>query len=309
MFPPLRGQTRTLSNLPTTSRSFVGRTKDRQRLAEEVLPGRVVTLTGVGGVGKTRLAVTVGADLSDRFPDGVWWCDMASIEDSAGVVPSVAAVVSARLNADRTPTEAVIDVLRGQQALIIVDNCEHLLAETSQFLDAATRACRTVAFLATSREPLAIEDERVWPLRSVDPEGEGLTLFVDRAAASDPTFDASSDRPPVEALTGIEPWWRRLIGPMASSRTRNAQYWIGSPSSEERSACPQCWRCAATKSFRVRISPTSSPRLSIGLSSRWNARPPSRASGYSRRYGSTARCTSLRAINSTPGGTAISTTT
>jgi predicted ATPase len=194
MFPPLRSGRERLGNLPHAIRSFVGREVDYKRLAAAVTAGRLVTLTGVGGVGKTRLALEVGTGLATEFPDGVWWCDLATLEDPGSLVGAVAATLTIPLQAGLSPIESVVDWLKGRSALVVFDNCEHLLDGVAALLDAVLAGCPTVAVLATSREPLGLEGEQVWPVRSLDPDLEGVELFVERATAADASFTPDDDR-------------------------------------------------------------------------------------------------------------------
>jgi len=175
-------------NLPRPVDEFVGRVEDLKRLAADVGPRRVVTLTGVGGVGKTRLALETAEGLSPSFADGVWWCDLAPLDDPGGLVAAVAATLGIALQAEHTPIDAIVDGLRGRNALVVFDNCEHLLDTVPSLIKAVGAGCAAVAVLATSREPLGVAGERVWPVRSLDPETDGVELFIDRASAADATF-------------------------------------------------------------------------------------------------------------------------
>ncbi len=194
MFPPLRAARARGSNLPSRSRSFVGRSDDCKRLMVDVHNGRVVTLVGAGGVGKTRLALEVAHDLVDSFADGVWWCDLAPIDDPVSLAPSVAAMLSIMLQPDMTPIEAMIDGLHGRRALVVFDNCEHLLDAAAELIAAVVEACPSVAAIATSREPLGAAAEQVWPVRPLDPDLEAADLFVERAVAADASFHVGDDR-------------------------------------------------------------------------------------------------------------------
>ena len=194
-FRPLRAQSGHAGNLPPARRSFVGRTDDRKRLATEVTPGRVVTLTGVGGVGKTTLALHVAHSLANELLGGAWWCDLAPIDDPGGLPVAVAAMLSVNLQSDMTPTAAIVDALRQRSSLVVFDNCEHVLDEAATLIDAVVRDCPQVSAIATSREPLGVTTEHVWPVRTLDPDHEGVELFVDRAIAADATFVAGDDRP------------------------------------------------------------------------------------------------------------------
>ena len=218
--PPLRSGRRRHSNLPTPTRALIGRDEELQLLTEEVHPGRVVTLTGIGGIGKTRLALQLGEGLETRFTDGTWWCDLAPVVEPAGVAAAVCVVVAARVEPDRTLIDAVIDALRDRRALLVIDNCEHLLGPVATLIEAILAHCPTVACLATSREPLAIAAEQIWPLGVMRPDGDGAVLFGARAKAADPTFDVAAERSVVVELC------RRLDGiplaiELAAARVRS----------------------------------------------------------------------------------------
>ena len=193
-FPPLRADRARTGNVPNSARSFVGRVDDLKRLAIEVQPGRVVTLTGPGGVGKTRLALEVAYALTDEFADGIWWCDLAPLPDSEGVAAAVAATLAVLPQPNMTPIDAVVEALRGRQALLLFDNCEQVLDGAAAVIAAIVEGCATVAAIATSREPLGAAAEWVWPVRSLDADLECVELFAERAASADATFSSGDDR-------------------------------------------------------------------------------------------------------------------
>ena len=132
--------------------------------------------------------------MATEFPDGVWWCDLATLDDPGSLVGAVAATLSIPLQAGLTPTESVVDWLDGRSTLVVLDNCEHLLDGVAGLVDAVLSGCSTVAVLATSREPLGLDAEQVWPVRSLDPDLEGVRLFVERAIAADASFTPGDDR-------------------------------------------------------------------------------------------------------------------
>jgi predicted ATPase/class 3 adenylate cyclase len=199
-FPPLRTQPTRLGNLPRATRSFVGQIEECARLVTLARPGQLVTLTGVGGVGKTRLALEAATTLRPDFAQGVWWCDLATLDDPASLVGAVASMLSLAMQPGLTPLESLVDGLDGRSVLIILDNCEHLTDGVAAIVEAIMADCTTVAILATSREPLGVEAEHVWPVRSLDPDLEGVPLFHERAVAADASFVPANDRPTVLEL-------------------------------------------------------------------------------------------------------------
>jgi predicted ATPase len=193
-FPALRTRSERGGNLPRATRSFVGQVEDLKRLVAAVGVGSVVTLTGVGGVGKTRLALEAATTLRTEFADGAWWCDLAALEDPGSLVGAVAATLSIAMQAGLTPTDSVVDWLSGRSLLVVLDNCEHLLDAAAELVDAVLAACPSISVLATSREPLGLDGEQVWPVRSLDPDLEGVQLFLERAIAADASFTPGDDR-------------------------------------------------------------------------------------------------------------------
>ena len=162
--------------------------EELERLATDVPLRRLITLTGVGGVGKTRLAVEAGGMVADEFPDGVWLCELAPVAEPAAVAHAVAAILSIRPQAGLSLVDSVVDAVRGRHLLVILDNCEHLLDAAAELVGRVTESCPTVTVLATSREPLGVAGERVWAVPSLSAATEGVRLFCDRAEAADATF-------------------------------------------------------------------------------------------------------------------------
>jgi predicted ATPase len=170
---------------------------------------RVVTLTGVGGVGKTRLALQVAAEMLPRFREGAWLVELAAVRDPAGVVDAFAAEFGVSARAGQGLAEAFVEFLGTKQLLLVVDNCEHLLDAVARLIAMVERSCAGVVVLATSREGLALDGERVVPVPSLTgPDdaddlaavaaAEAVQLFVERAGAVDPDFslDAGNSRRP-----------------------------------------------------------------------------------------------------------------
>ncbi|MGQ0548739.1 MAG: ATP-binding protein [Armatimonadota bacterium] len=204
-FPALRSLDPRLTNLPIQLSSFVGRDREIADLKEIVPRTRLITLTGPGGTGKTRLALQVAAELTDGFKDGVWLMEFAAVTEAAAV-PRVAASV---LNVREQPREALATTLAGalgtRRILLIFDNCEHVVATAAELADALLRFCPNLSVLSTSREPLGVSGETTYPVPSMavpdldhlpSPEAlpayEAIRLFVDRATAVLPTFRLSA---------------------------------------------------------------------------------------------------------------------
>jgi predicted ATPase/DNA-binding CsgD family transcriptional regulator len=189
------------NNLPLQVNRYVGRERELTAVRGLLVTSRLLTLTGSGGSGKTRLALQVATDLLEEFAHGVWWVELAALSDPLLVPQVVASVVGSPERAGRTVTEALADALRPKQLLLVLDNCEHLLAACVPLIDTLLRTCPWVRVLVTSREALTITGESTWlvlPLRVPDtyqpPTIEGLLtyeaiqLFVERARAVLPSF-------------------------------------------------------------------------------------------------------------------------
>ena len=128
-------------------------------------------MTGVGGVGKTRLATEVAARLADEFPDGVWFFELAAVTDPAAVPDAVAAVLGITQQPGKSVSESVAAALEGRVRLLVFDNCEHVLDAAADLIEAILAQSATVKVLATSREGLGVADEQVWPVPSLDVGG------------------------------------------------------------------------------------------------------------------------------------------
>ena len=173
---------------------------------------RLVTLTGVGGVGKTRLATEVAARLADEFPDGVWVFELAAVADPAAVPDAVAAVLGITQQPGKSVSESVAAALEGRVRLLVFDNCEHVLDAAADLIEAILAQSATVRIVATSREGLGVADEQVWPVPSLDLSGgidsAAVNLFVERAQSVAPRFSMAT---PDEAGAVVE-ICRRLDG-------------------------------------------------------------------------------------------------
>jgi predicted ATPase len=184
-FPPLRALDASPGNLRPQTTSFIGRESEVVEVHAAVKAHRLVTLTGVGGVGKTRLAVEVAARLADEFPDGVWFFELAAVTDPSAVPDAVAAVLGITQQPGKTVTESVASALEGRVRLLVFDNCEHVVDSVADLVEAILAASATVTILATSREGLGVSEEQLWRVPSLDvnagTESAAVNLFVDRA--------------------------------------------------------------------------------------------------------------------------------
>jgi predicted ATPase len=190
-FPSLRTLDPVPGNLPVPSTSFIGRERQVVQVAGLVREHRLVTLTGVGGVGKTRLALEVAASLIEDFRDGVWLVELAAIGDPAAVPDVVATTLGITAQAGLSMTQSITDALLGRRLLLVLDNCEHVLSAAADLVNAILARTRTVTVMATSREGLGVAAEHTWlvPSLSVDgAESEGVALFVERAGAAKAGF-------------------------------------------------------------------------------------------------------------------------
>ena len=185
----------TPGNLPHPATAFVGHALDLKHLAAELPARRVVTLTGPGGVGKTRTAVEAAGLAATEFPEGTWFVELGPLAVPEAVTEAVATVVGARAQPNLSLEECVVDVLRDRRLLLVIDNCEHLTEAVSRLVGRILDACPTTTILATSREPLGLPGERVHVVRSLEPDLEGVELFCERArAADDSTVFGDDDR-------------------------------------------------------------------------------------------------------------------
>jgi predicted ATPase len=211
-FPPLRALDASPGNLRPAPTSFIGRESETAELQAAVKAHRLVTLTGVGGVGKTRLALEVAGRLVDEFPDGVWFFELAAVTDPAAVPDAVAAVLGITQQPGKSVSESVAAALEGRVRLLVFDNCEHVLEAAADLIEAILAQSKTVKILVTSREGLGVADEQLWPVPSLDVgagiDSAAVNLFVERAHSVAPRFSmATTDE--AEAVIEI---CRRLDG-------------------------------------------------------------------------------------------------
>ncbi len=216
-FPPLRTLIATPNNLPTNLSSFVGREKHVSEVCHLLTTSRLLTLSGTGGTGKTRLSLQVAAQVFDSHPDGVYFVEFATLTDPQRIWDTVASAIGVREDPDQPLTETLINFLAPRELLLILDNCEHLLAECSKLISTLLAACPKLRILATSRHSLGISGECTWsvpPLTTLNPardlfqvpdvvatvsQFEAVRLFIDRAASAKPGFAVNAANAPAIA--------------------------------------------------------------------------------------------------------------
>jgi len=211
-FPALKSLATLPNNLPIQLTSFIGRDRELAKVKRLVKTARLLTLTGVGGSGKTRLALQAAADLLDDFPDGAWLVELAPLADPGLVPQTAASVLKVTEQEDQPLLTTLIEHLRSKQTLLILDNCEHLLSAAAALVDALLRACPHLRVIATSREALGITGETTTPvpslalpdLRQLPPletleQYEAVRLFIDRAMLVQQTFSLTPANAPAVA--------------------------------------------------------------------------------------------------------------
>ncbi|MGE5073171.1 MAG: ATP-binding protein [Anaerolineae bacterium] len=208
-FPPIATLEASRHNLPAPVTSFVGREKEMAEIRQALHDHRMVTLTGSGGVGKTRLAVEVARRCVGQFAGGIWLAELAPVTNPTLVAEALLSIFNLREDNQRSALDRLIDHLREKAALLVLDNCEHLIQDCAQTCDAILRACSQVRILATSREHLAIDGEVAYRVASlgtsdVSPQApvdellrvDAVRLFVERAGAAKPGFRLTTENAP-----------------------------------------------------------------------------------------------------------------
>ena len=192
----------TPNNLPAELSSFVGREPQLADLRRLLRKSRLITLTGPGGAGKTRLALRLAADVLDRHPDGAWLVELVPLGDAGLLEHTVASACGAREESGRPMVEVLVERLEGRRALLILDGCEHLVDACANLASRLLRSCPTLTILVTSREPLGVQGELTWRTPSLSlpriqdadhPEvmlqSEAVRLFAERARLNQPEFE------------------------------------------------------------------------------------------------------------------------
>lgn len=210
-FGSLRSLESVANNLPVQLSNFIGREREMAEVKRLLRSKRLLTLTGMGGTGKTRLSLQVAADVVDSFPDGVWFVEFATIDDEGLVLETVAAALELRQETERPLAMTLTQFLKDRTLLLILDNCEHVVAACARLAETLLRACPKLQILASSREAMSIAGETAWPVPPLSlpdhwreitagpgamdrlGEYEAVRLFVERATLARPAFKVSDD--------------------------------------------------------------------------------------------------------------------
>ncbi len=199
-FPPLRSLDPVATNLPVQSTRFVGRERELAALHELVVEHRLVTVSGTGGVGKTRLALQVAAHLAEMFEDGVWLVEMSSVPDAALIPQAIVSILSVREQPGQPAATSLVEYVRTRHLLLLLDSCEHVVRACGELVNTLLQAAPWLHILVTSREVLAVDGEVTWrvPSLSLPPspappsvevaQYEAVGLFLERASASNSHF-------------------------------------------------------------------------------------------------------------------------
>jgi predicted ATPase/DNA-binding CsgD family transcriptional regulator len=201
----MAGRTRRIGNLPAEATSFIGRRRELAEIRAKLTAGRLVSLVGPGGVGKSRLAVRAATNFGRGFKHGAWLVELAEVRDPALVSNAVVAALDLRDQAATEPLTLLLSYLKDKSLLLVVDNCEHLLGAAAHLVSEVIRAAPDVRIISTTREPLSVPEENVLPIpplelpsaNAAEPlnqlrQNEAVMLFVERAAAASGTFELTA---------------------------------------------------------------------------------------------------------------------
>ena len=205
-FPPIKTLDVVRHNIPAQMTSFIGRKKEMAEIKQILLEHRLVTLTGSGGVGKSRLSLRVGSECLDQFPNGVWLMELAPVTNPALIPQTLLSIFNLREDSHRDGLEILIDYLRDKSLLLVLDNCEHLIEICAQISETLLRACPKLKILSSSREALGISGEVAYRVPSLDTPNPGslpswneleevdsIRLFIERATIAKPDFILTKD--------------------------------------------------------------------------------------------------------------------
>lgn len=206
IFPPLKTLDSFLNNLPIQLTSFIGREKEIAEVQQELAEHRLVTLTGSGGTGKTRLSLQVAADLLEKFDHGVWFIELAPLTDPDLIPQTILSTIGVQEQQGKTPLNVLKEYLHEKQTLIVLDNCEHLVVASAQVVNALLNASPKLKIIASSREALGVKGEASYPVPSLSlpdikhlpvieqlSQYEAVRLFIDRALLVAPHFVVDKD--------------------------------------------------------------------------------------------------------------------
>jgi predicted ATPase/class 3 adenylate cyclase len=205
-FPPLKTLDAYRHNLPTQLTSFIGRRKEMEQIGQILRDHRLVTLTGAGGSGKTRLSLQVAANLIEQFPDGAWFVELAPVSDAELIPRTILSAFGVIEHQARSVLEILIDYLHEKRLLLILDNCEHLIEACAKLANTFLSQTQTLKILATSREALGVPGEVNWQVPSLSlpdvehlpdigqlTQYEAIQLFIERATLVQPNFTVRND--------------------------------------------------------------------------------------------------------------------
>lgn len=208
-FPPLRSLDSTPNNLPLQTSTFIGRERELLELKEEIASARLVTITGPGGVGKTRLSLQVAADMLDLYEDGIWFVEFGAVTNAELVAHEVARSLRIQEKTGQEVLDSIAEHLASRSVMLVLDNAEHQIDACASIADALLRRCRSLTIVVTSRERLALPGERVYRVPSLElPDSEisptpehiarfaAVRLFVERAKQQTSTFELTAGNAP-----------------------------------------------------------------------------------------------------------------